>query len=510
MTGAAPPFRSTPPRTIVIGAGFGGLAAALRARALGHRVTVLDRLEQPGGRARCFRRDGFSFDAGPTVITAPDLLDALWALFGERRAEHVVLLPVEPWYRIRFHDGRHFDYGGDLEQMRRKVSAFSPADERGFLRLAARAARFYRVGYERLGTRPFHRAATMLAAVPALIGLRAWRPLYAFVSRFIRDESLRRVFTLQVLLIGGHPFRSPALYALIGHLERVGGVWFVRGGTAALVAALVALAERHGVEFRFGAEVTAVLVERGAVSGVRLASGEVLPADAVISDVDPVLLYGRLLPPAARGRWSPRRLRRLQPSMGLFVLYFGTDRRYGDVPHHTMVLGRSFRALLDEVFGTDAVAPPQDPSLYLHRPTATDPDLAPPGHDAFYVLAPVPCLRAPIDWTTGRRVLRDRVVAMLSDTVLPGLSRHIVSESSLAPPDFAADYLSQDGTGFALAPTLLQSAFFRFHNRDRLVSGLFLVGAGTHPGAGVPGVLCSAALVGELLRSWTPARAPVP
>ncbi len=508
-----PPFRSgdrAPPaghgrtRTVVIGSGFGGLAAALRARALGHQVTILERLDQPGGRARVFRRDGFTFDAGPTVITAPELLDELWALFGESRADHVSLLPVEPWYRIRFHDGRHFDYGGPLEEMAAKVAAFSPADEAGFRRLAERTRRLYEVGYLQLGAVPFHRPGTMLRAVPSLLRLGGWRSLHALVSRYLADESLRRVFTLQTLLIGGHPYRSPALYALIQHLEREGGVWFARGGTTAIITQLAALARRHGIVLRTDSTVSRVLTADGRASGVRLQDGSTVPADVVIANADAPAVYADLLPSRLRRRWSDRRLRRLQPSMGLFVLYFGTTRRYEDTAHHTIILGRRYRELLDDVFGTTAGLP-DDPSLYLHRPTATDPSLAPPGQDAFYVLAPVPNLRAPIEWERGRRVMRDRVVAMLSARELPGLEGCIVSESVLTPVEFARDYLSRDGTGFSVAPTLRQSAFFRFHNRCGDVPGLYLVGAGTHPGAGVPGVLTSAKVVETMLREMSPA-----
>lgn len=486
------------PCAVVIGSGFGGLAAALRARALGYRVTILERLDQAGGRARVFRRDGFTFDAGPTVITAPDLFDELWALFGERREDHVTLLPVEPWYRIGFVDGRSFEYGGSLEEMAAKVAAFSPGDEAGFRRLAARTGALYEVGYRQLGAMPFHRPATMLRAVPALLRLGAWRSLYAFVARDIACESLRRVLTLQMLLIGGHPFRSPALYALIQHLEREGGIWFAAGGTTSLVSGLVALAGRQGVALRTGCTVERVLVEHGAVRGVRLEGGETVPADVVIANADAPMVHASLLPAKAPGHWSERRVARLQPSMGLFVLYFGTTRRYEGTAHHTIILGRRYRELLDEIFGAGAL--PDDPSLYLHRPTATDASLAPPGQDAFYVLAPVPNLRSSIDWSRSAATMRDRIVAMLEARELPGLGDCIVSESIMTPADFASDYLSRDGAGFSIAPILRQSAFFRFHNRCRDVDGLYLVGAGTHPGAGVPGVLTSAKLVGGLLQ----------
>ncbi|MCQ8277515.1 phytoene desaturase family protein [Acetobacteraceae bacterium KSS8] len=485
-------------RVVVIGAGFGGLAAALRARAMGYDVQVIERLDQPGGRARVFRRDGFTFDAGPTVITAPDLFDELWHLFGEKRAEHVAFLPVRPWYRIGFADGRAFDYGGTVEEMRARVSAFAPGDAEGFVRLAERTRALYRAGYLRMGAMPFHRFSTMMRAVPTLVRLGAWRSLYRFVARDIADESLRRVFTLQMLLVGGHPFRSPALYALIQQLEREGAVWFARGGMTALVQQLVRLGERHGVRMRCGATVSRILVERGRTRGVVLESGETIPAEIVIANADAPMVHEALMPPGRRR--SKRRLDRLQPSMGLFVLYFGTTRVFPAIAHHTILLGQSYRALLDRIFGTDPTLP-DDLSLYLHRPTATDPSLAPPGQDAFYVLAPVPNLRAPIDWDRARQMLRDRIVRILSERIMPGLEACIVSESSLTPLDFRHDYLSRDGAGFSIAPILRQSAFFRFHNRVRGVRNLYLVGAGTHPGAGVPGVLCSAKLVETLMRT---------
>ena len=486
-------------RTLVIGAGFGGLAAALRARALGHDVAVHERLDQPGGRARVFRRDGYSFDAGPTVLTAPYLLEELFALFGERMSDHLRLVPVDPWYRITFPDGRHFDYGGDEAEMARKVAAFSPADAAGFERLMRRTRDLFVVGYERYGAAPFHSPLTMLRVLPHLLRLGGWRSMHALVASHVKDEALRRVFTLQTLLIGGHPWRTPAIYALIQHLERRWGVWFALGGTAAVVEALCALARRHGVAFHMGSTVERILVEDGRVAGVRLEGGATVPAERVIANADAASVYADLVPATARRRWTGRRLARVQPSMGLFVLYFGTTRQYPDMAHHTMVLGKHYRALLDEVFGCGATLP-EDLSLYLHRPTATDPSLAPPGHDAFYVLAPVPNLRAPIDWRQAGPVMRDRVVRILSERGLPDLERHIVSESWIAPDDFQRDLLSRDGSGFSAAPTLMQSAWFRFHNRCGDVRGLYLVGAGTHPGAGVPGVLTSAKVVETLLR----------
>ena len=485
-------------KTIVVGAGFGGLAAALRARALGHDVTLLERLPTLGGRGRVIEEGQFRFDGGPTVITAPFLLEELFALFDENLADHVELIPVTPFYRIVFADGRHFDYTGDRDAMCREIERFAPGDIPGYLRLLARSERLYTIGYERYGATPFHKPVTMLRALPALLAQGGYRSVYNMVRRDIRDDRLRRVFSLQPLLVGGHPFHTSGIYALIQHLERAHGVFFPRGGTGALVSALVSLARRHGVEIRTGADVAEITHADGRATGVRLAGGERLPATAVIANADAPALYASLLPGRRRRRWTDRRLRGLHFSMGLFVLYFGTEGRYEDVAHHTIILGQRYRALLDEVFGRTPRIP-DDPSLYLHRPTATDPGMAPPGRDAFYVLAPVPNLRAPIDWDRAGPLLRDRIVALLEAGVLPGLSSRIVAERFITPKTFETDFRSLHGAGFSVAPRLTQSAWFRFHNRSEELSGLYLVGAGTHPGAGLPGVLTSAKVVETLL-----------
>jgi phytoene desaturase len=484
---------------IVIGGGFGGIAASLRARALGHHVTLIDRLDQLGGRGRVVRHDGFHFDAGPTVITAPFLLDELFALFGEDRRDHVPLLPVSPFYRVRFLDGRYFDLTGDAAAMRDEVARFSSGDLPGDEKIQRHAAELYRVGYERYSAQPFHRIATMLAAFPEIVRLGGHRSVYGIVRRYLRDDSLRRVFTLQPLLVGGHPFHTSGLYALIQHLERMHGVWFPKGGTGALVAALGALMRRRGIGIRLQADVSRLLHENGRITGVALASGETLAADTVIANADAPAIYADLLPGVRRRRWTDRKLDRLDYSMGLFVFYFGTNRRYEATAHHTILLGQRYKELLDEIFGRGSVVP-EDLSLYLHRPTATDPEMAPPGCDAFYVLAPVPNLRAGIDWAVAAPRLRDRLVAMMEARELPGLSAAIVSESWMTPETFRQDYRSRHGAGFSVSPRLTQSAWFRFHNKSEEVRGLYLVGAGTHPGAGLPGVLTSAKVVETLLK----------
>ena len=475
------------------------MAAALRARALGYDVTLLDRLDQLGGRGRVVRHDNFHFDAGPTVITAPFLLDELFALFGEDRRDHVPLLPVSPFYRVRFVDGRHFDLTGDATAMRDEVVRLSPKDLPGYEKMQRHAAELYRVGYERYSAQPFHKFVTMLAAFPEIARLGGHRSVYGIVRRYLRDDSLRRVFTLQPLLVGGHPFHTSGLYALIQHLERAHGVWFPKGGTGALVAGLGALMRRQGIAIRLQADVARLLHENGRIMGVALANGETLAADAVIANADAPAIYADLLPGVRRRRWTDRKLDRLDYSMGLFVFYFGTNRRYETPAHHTILLGQRYRELLDEIFGrgTDV---PEDLSLYLHRPTATDADMAPPGCDAFYVLAPVPNLRAGIDWTAAAPRLRDRLVAMMEARELPGLSGAIVTESWMTPETFRQDYRSRHGAGFSISPRLTQSAWFRFHNKSEEVRGLYLVGAGSHPGAGLPGVLTSAKVVETLLK----------
>ena len=499
-------------RVIVIGAGFGGLAAALRARALGHEVTLLERLDQLGGRGRVLKQDGFSFDAGPTVITAPFLIEELFALFGERLSDHVALLPVSPFYRVSFADGRRFDYDGDAVAMRARIAAWAPDDVAGYDRLLARAARLYAIGYERYGAQPFHRLSVMLRAFPAILRLGGHSSVASLVASCLCDPYLRRVFSLQPLLVGGHPFHTSGIYALIQHLERRWGVWFAQGGTGALVAALGDLARRQGVSVLTGADVARIEVsapERSGglprrrprrVSGVSLVDGRRLPADLVIANADAPALYAQLLPDLARRVWTDRRLARLHFSMGLFVLYFGTSRRYPDTAHHTILLGTRGKALLDEVFGRQATLP-DDLSLYLHRPTATDPEAAPEGCDAFYVLAPVPNLRAPIDWATAGPILRERVLQMLEARELPGVRAALRTCSWMTPRDFAVDYRSLHGAGFSVAPRLTQSAWFRFHNLSEELDGLLLVGAGTHPGAGLPGVLTSAKVAENLLRT---------
>jgi phytoene desaturase len=485
------------PHAVIIGSGFGGLAAAIRLGARGYRVTVLERLDQPGGRARVFRQDGFTFDAGPTVITAPFLFEELWTLCGRRMEDDVALRPISPYYRIRFNNGEVFDYTGDRAQMRAEIARFSPDDADGYDRFMQASAAIYRTGFEELGDVPFGRFTDMLRVAPALIKNRAYRSVYGFVSRFVKDERIRTVLSYHPLLIGGNPFDASAIYALIAHLERAHGVHYTMGGTGALVQGLVGLIRGQRGTLRTRAEVSRILLNRRKAVGVMLTTGEEIAADIVVSNADSAWMYKNLLPARARRRWTNRKLARSRYSMGLFVWYFGTRRLYTDVAHHSILLGPRYRGLLNDIFSRKILA--TDFSLYLHRPTATDAAMAPAGHDAFYVLSPVPNLAGGTDWGHVGENYRRAIEHHLEHTIMPGLGANIVTSRIMTPDDFQNDLLSVHGAGFGLEPILTQSAWFRPHNRSEDIENLFLVGAGTHPGGGLPGVLSSARILDKVV-----------
>ncbi len=488
-----PSARSAPdrrPQAVVIGSGFGGLAAAVRLGARGYRVTVLEKRGMLGGRAGVHRQDGFTFDAGPTIVTAPFLFEELWALCGRRLADDVELRPVAPFYAIRFANGETFNYTGDAQAMRDEVARFSPGDVAGYERFMAASEAIFRVGFEQLGHIPFSSWRAMARIVPAMAKLKSYRSVYGFVSSFITDERLRTVFSFHPLLIGGNPFTATSIYCLIAFLERRWGVHFAMGGTGTLVSGLAGLIEGQGGTIRTRAGVTRILVEGGRAIGVELGSGERLAADIVVSNADSAATYRHLLAPEHRRRWSDRKIERARYSMSLFVWYFGTRRRYDHVDHHTILLGPRYKELLADIFTRKHLA--DDFSLYLHRPTATDPTLAPNGCDAFYVLSPVPHLGSGTDWELEAERYRQAIARKLSETLLPDLEANIVTSRVTTPQDFCDDLSSINGAAFGLEPVLTQSAWFRPHNRSEDVVNLFLVGAGTHPGAGLPGVLSSA------------------
>ena len=486
------------PHAIVIGSGFGGLAAAIRLGARGYDVTVLERHDQPGGRARVFKENGFTFDAGPTVITAPFLFEQLWELCGKKLSDDVTLLPVTPFYRIRFHDGTMFDYTGDPAAMRAEIRKLAPGDLDGYERFVKMSQDIFSVGFDKLAHVPFGSWMSMARVVPSMMRLRSYRTVYSLVASFVKDDRLRQVLSFHPLLVGGNPFSTTSIYTLIAWLERKWGVHFPIGGTGALVQGMVKLLEGQGSRIRYDTTVSQILVTNGKVRGV-VANGETIAADIVVSNADAAHTYRHLIAPEHRKTWTDRRLDGARYSMSLFVWYFGTDRKYDDVAHHTILLGPRYEELLKDIFKRKVLA--EDFSLYLHRPTATDPLLAPAGGDAFYVLSPVPHLDASVDWSTKAEEYRKTIEKHLSATVLPGLEKHVVASRVMTPTHFHEELLSERGAAFSLEPVLTQSAYFRPHNKSEDIEGLYLVGAGTHPGAGVPGVLSSARVLDSVVPS---------
>lgn len=484
-------------KAVVIGSGFGGLAAAIRLGARGYDVTVCEKLDAPGGRAYVYRQDGFTFDAGPTIVTAPFLLEELWELCGRRMSEDIELREISPYYRIRFDDGSHFDYSGDHEAMKAEIARFNPGDIAGYEKFLAASADLYAVGFDELMHVSFDSIGKMIRVLPELIRAQFYRSVHGLVSRYISHPKLRMVFSFHPLLVGGNPFTATAVYALIAQLERRHGVHFAMGGTGRIVQGLAKLIESQGGQILCNTAVSRITVEDGRATGVELDGGERLEADIVVSNADSAATYRRLIPAEHRKRWTDRKLARSRYSMSLFVWYFGTDRMYEEVPHHMILLGPRYRELLDDIFHKKTLA--EDFSLYLHRPTATDTSLAPDGCDAFYVLSPVPHLDSGVDWSEKGEVYRSAIEGALAATVLPELGEHLVTSRLLTPVDFRDRLFSEKGAAFGLEPVLTQTAWFRPNNRSEELEGLYLVGAGTHPGAGMPGVISSAKVLDQVV-----------
>ena len=482
---------------VVIGAGFGGIAAALRMRARGYNVTLLDRLAKIGGRAQVFKRGGFKHDAGPTVITAPFLFDELFSLFGEKREDYVEFRSLDPWYRFYFHTGEQFDYRPSVEDTNAEIRRFSPDDVAGYAKLLRTSKAIFEIGFEKLADKPFSKFTAMLAQIPSLLKLQSYLSVAGVVNRYIKHPLLRQAFSIHPLLVGGNPFSTTSIYALIHYLERRWGVFFAMGGTGHLVAELDALLRRSGVKVILNTDIASIDIKNGQAVGATATDGTHFPADRVICNGDPPTVYKQMMPAAHanRKRLMPESL--TQYSMGLYVLFFGTKKTYDDIAHHTIWMGPRYKELLADIFNRKILA--DDFSLYLHRPTATDKSFAPDGCDSFYVLCPVPNLRADIDWTETGPLLQQRIIDALSDTILPNLNEVIVDPFYMTPEDFKKDYRSMHGAGFSIAPIFLQSAWFRFHNRDPHISNLYFAAAGAHPGAGIPGVLCSAKVVENLV-----------
>ena len=481
-------------KAVIIGAGFAGIATALRLRKLGYQVTLLERLQQLGGRAQVFERGGYRHDAGPTVITAPFLFDELFELFDEKLEDHLEFVPLDPFYRFHFADGSQFDYRASIEDTLAEIRRFNPDDAEGYLQLLEKSKRVYDIGFKQLVHRPFTRVWDMVKQIPALLMLKCYRSVSQMVNSHLKHPLIRQAFSIHPLLVGGNPFKTTAIYTLIHYLERRWGVFFCMGGTGKLVEELGALMQRQGINIRVGADVDEIILNNKCATVVRLQCGETIDADLVVFGGDPETCYKHLLPKKKGIVWP---VLKKQYSMGLYVLYFGTRKLYPDVAHHSIWMGPRFKELLSEIFDHKTMS--DDFSLYVHRPTATDTSFAPDGCESFYVLCPVPNLLGGVNWDTEGPVLRDRIITALEDTILPELSSVIEEVFWMTPEDFAKDYRSMHGAGFSIEPRLTQSAWFRFHNRDSNINNLYFVGAGTHPGAGLPGVVSSAKVVEELL-----------
>ena len=485
-------------KVIVIGGGFGGLATAIRLQATGHTVTLVEARENLGGRAYQLKQDGFTFDMGPTLITAPHLLEDLWATAGRSLKEDVPMVQLSPFYRIYFRDGRSFDYWGTAAEDEAEIARFEPRDVAGYRAFLADTQRIYQRAFADLANQPFLTLGALLRVAPELVRLGAQRSVYAFVSRYFRNPQLRMVFSFHPFFIGGNPFRASAIYSIVPYLERAGGVHFAIGGMYTLVEAIERLFRTLGGEVRCGIPVEQLLLKERRVTGVRLEDGTVLEADVVVANSDVASTLLTLLPAAYRSQPTTSRLQRYRYSMSCFMLYLGLNRQYERLRHHTIFMPDRYQGLIRDIF--DGQGLPDDLALYLHAPTRTDPSMAPPGSESLYVLAPVPNLAHGIDWMREAPTFRDKIIHFLEhEAGLQGLATSILTEHTFTPLDFASDLRSHLGAAFSIEPTLFQSAYFRPHNRFNDVEGLYFVGAGTHPGAGIPGVLLSADITSRLV-----------
>lgn len=485
-------------KAVVIGSGFGGLAAAIRLQAKGYQTTILEMRDKPGGRAYVYEDQGFVYDAGPTIITIPQIFQELADLAGKPLSDYVTIVPCDPYYRIYFDDGSHFDYRGGDAELESEIQRVSPEDVEGYRKFAAYSSKVFDRAYTDLADYAFDTVWDMIKVSPDLMRLRADRSVFQTVSRYIKSPKLRQVFSFEPLLIGGNPLRSSSIYSMIHHLEKTWGVHFAMGGTGALVQGLVRMFEEMGGKLLLNTPVSQIEVANGSVKSVCTRQGQVFDADVVVSNADVANTYRKLIKPEHRKKWTDRRLERMRYAMSLVVIYFGTNRKYDHLPHHSIVLGPRYEGLLRDIFDRKIVA--DDFSLYLHRPTATDPSLAPEGCDCFYVLSPVPHLGGGQDWDQIGEPYCEKILESLEKShLLPDLRKHVVSKRLFTPKNFESDLDSYMGSAFQFEPLLTQSAWFRPHNRSEDVNGLYFVGAGTHPGAGLPGVVNSAKVLERFL-----------
>lgn len=484
---------------IVIGSGFGGLGAASRLLSAGHKVTIIEKRDKLGGRAYVYEKNGFKFDGGPTVITAPFMFDEIFEAAGKKREDYFKLVPCDPFYRIFDHEGKGFDYNSDHDFILSEIKKRSPGDVQGYEKFIKTTKPIFEKGFVELADKPFLKFTDMIKVAPDLIKLKSHQSVYKYVSKFIKDEFLRRAFSFHPLLVGGNPFDTTSIYSMIHYLEREWGVHYAMGGTGAIVNAMEKLIHEQGGKIHTDTEVDEILVKNGKAAGVRLKNGEKMDADEIVSNADVAFTYKNLVNPKHRRKYTDRKIERTKYSMSLFVIYFGTKKRYNEtnLAHHNIILGERYKGLLSDIFHDKKLA--DDFSLYLHMPTKTDPSMAPEGHEAFYVLSPVPHLDGKTDWNEMAPIYRNKIMNFLEENYLPGLQENLVAEHYIDPLHFQNELNSFKGSAFSVEPILTQSAWFRPHNKSEDIENLYFVGAGTHPGAGLPGVLSSSIIAQDLI-----------
>ena len=485
-------------KSLVIGSGFGGIAAALRLRAKGHDVTLVEKHKDLGGRARVFKKNGFIFDAGPTVITAPYLINELFELFNKKSENYINLKPLKTWYRFIFDDGSKFDYSGDEDLMKRQIEMVNKDDMKGYEELVKFTKKIFDKGFMELSDISFDRPLTMVKQLPALLKLKSYKSVYSLVSSYVKNEKLRRMLSMHPLLVGGNPFTTTSIYGLILYLEKKWGIHYSMGGTGNIIKGLEKLMEEEKIEIIKGNEATKIESLSNKITSVKLDNQKEINVDNVICNADPPSVYEKLLENKKVSSIFEWKKKRMQYSMGLFVYYFGTKKTYDDVEHHTIKFGKKYKEHLDDIFNKKKLN--NDISYYLHRPSATDSSMAPDGNDCFYVLVPVPNNQSKIDWSIEGEKIKNLVIDKMEKDLMPNLRENIIEDFYLTPDYFEKDLNTKYGSGFSIQPKFSQSAYFRFHNKSEIYNGLYFVGAGTHPGAGIPGVLSSAKVLDKILQ----------
>ena len=485
-------------KVIVVGSGFGGLASALRLKAKGYDVTLIEKHPDLGGRARVFKRGNFIYDGGPTVITAPYLFEELFSLFNKKISDYVEIVPLNLWYRFVFDDGKTFDYSGNEKSMEKEIKKFSNKDFKGYNELVNFTEKIFNKGFTDLSDKPFNNLSFMLKQVPALLKLKSYKSVYKLVSNFISSEKLRRVFSMHPLLVGGNPFTTTSIYTLILFLEKKWGIHYSMGGTGKVVKALEKLMLEEGIKIIKASEVTEIITENKSVKSVKINNSKIIECNYVVCNSDPPNVYKNLIKSKNNyGFLFKQKMKRMDYSMGLFVYYFGSKKQYKDVAHHTIYFGKTYEKHLEKIFENKILS--EDISYYLHRPSATDPNMAPDGQDAFYVLVPVPNNLSNINWSREGERFKNLILDKMDKSVLPDIKKNVVNDFYLTPDYFEKDLSTLHGSGFSIQPKFSQSAYFRFHNQSEIFENLYFVGAGTHPGAGMPGVISSAKVLDKIL-----------